>query len=56
MTYLVHPGTALYAGYSSGLENLAIAPTLPPALLRTNSPATVTGRQFFVKLSYQLRF
>lgn len=56
VTYLVHPGTALYAGYSSGLENLAIAPTLPPTLLRTNSPATLTGRQFFVKLSYQLRF
>jgi hypothetical protein len=56
VTYLVHPGTALYAGYNSGLENLAVAPTLPPTLLRTNSPATVTGRQFFVKLSYQLRF
>ena len=56
VTYLVHPGTALYAGYSNGLENLAILPTLPPALVRTNSPVTVTGRQFFVKLSYQLRF
>lgn len=56
VTYLVHPGTALYAGYNSGLENLALGSTLPPALLRTNSPATVTDKQIFVKLSYQLRF
>ena len=46
------------AGIVFGLagENLALAPTLPPELRRTNLPATVTGRQFFVKLSYQLRF
>lgn len=56
VTYLVHPGTAFYAGYSSGLENLALSRTLPPALIRTNSPGTITGKQFFVKVSYQLRF
>jgi hypothetical protein len=56
LTYLVHPGTALYVGYSSGLENLSVAPTVPPALFRTASPGTLTGRQVFVKLSYQLRF
>ena len=56
VTYLVHPGTALYAGYSNGFENLALDPTVPPILVRTTSPATVTRRQFFVKLSYQLRF
>jgi hypothetical protein len=56
LTYFLHPGTALYAGYGSGLENLAIAPTVPPTLLRTASPTTVTGRQFFVKVSYLFRF
>src|SRR4030095_13672046 len=48
VTYLVHPGTAFYAGYSTGLENLDLAPNLPPTVIRTNSPSTVTRRQFFV--------
>jgi len=56
LTYYLHPGTAFYVGYSSGLENLAIASTVPPTLLRTATPSTVTGRQFFVKMSYLFRF
>lgn len=56
LTYLVNPGTALYAGYSSGFENIAIGPASPHALIRTSSPGTLTGRQFFIKLSYLLRF
>jgi hypothetical protein len=56
LTYLVNPGTALYAGYTDIHENLALDPTAPPYLRRTQSPWTSTGRQFFVKLSYLLRF
>jgi len=56
LTYLVNPGTALYLGYTDRYENLALEPTLPPTLRRTVSPTHSVGRQFFVKLSYLLRF
>jgi len=56
MTYLVNPGTALHVGYTDGYQNLAIAPTDPPSLFRTGAPFNSTGRQFFVKMSYLLRF
>lgn len=55
-TYLVHPGTAVYVGYTDRYENLAVDPTTPPALRRTVSPTTPSGRQVFVKMSYLLRF
>lgn len=56
MTYLVNPGTALHVGYTDGYQNLALAPTVPPSLIRTGAPVTSTGRQVFVKVSYLLRF
>jgi hypothetical protein len=56
LTYLLHPGTALYIGYSNVRENLAFDPMLSPALRRTAFPDTTTGRQVFVKLSYLLRY
>lgn len=56
LTYLVHPGTALYLGYRDGYENLAILPGTPPTLARTDAPTTSTGRQVFLKLSYLLQF
>jgi uncharacterized protein DUF5916/cellulose/xylan binding protein with CBM9 domain len=56
LTYLLHPGTALYAGYSDIRENLAFNPLLSPALQRTALPNTTTGRQVFIKLSYQFRY
>ena len=56
LTYLIHPGTAFYLGFTDGYENLAIVPTLPAAPRRTRLPSTSTGRQFFVKLSYLFRF
>jgi len=56
MTYLLNPGTAVYVGYTERLENLAIANTLPPTLVRIPEPTTRTARQFFVKLSYLFRF
>jgi hypothetical protein len=56
MTYLVNPGTALYVGYTDGYQNLAIAPGIPPSLIRTDAPVNSIGRQVFVKVSYLLRF
>jgi hypothetical protein len=56
MTYLVNPGTALYAGYTDGYRNLALDPNDPSGLRRIASPTASTGRQFFVKMSYLLRF
>jgi hypothetical protein len=55
-TYLLHPGTALYIGYTDRQDNLALDPTLPPTLRRIGSPTTATSRQFFVKMSYLFRF
>jgi hypothetical protein len=59
VTYLVHPGTAIYVGYNSDLQNLDVIPQTP------TSPGYVTNtargyindsRQFFVKVSYLFRF
>jgi hypothetical protein len=59
VTYLVHPGTAIYLGYNSDLENLNVVPAAP------GSPGSVTNtarnyindsRQLFVKVSYLFRF
>jgi hypothetical protein len=54
MTYFVHPGTALYVGYTDGYENLSLDADGSRRLLR--HPSTSTGRQFFVKTSYLFRF
>jgi hypothetical protein len=56
LTYLVHPGTALYIGYTNRHENLALDPTIPPSVQINNSLSMTTGRQFFIKLSYLFRF
>ena len=56
LTYLIHPGTAFYIGYTNRMENVAIDPGLPSALRLTSSPGTVTNRQLFTKVSYLLRF
>jgi hypothetical protein len=58
-TYLLHPGTALYVGYSDRAENQQIVVTgTPPmrTLQITPGLSSSTGRQFFVKFSYLLRF
>ncbi len=55
-TYMLNPGTALYAGYTDLFDNLKLDPTLSPAVKRTSFPDLNTGRQFFIKLSYLLRF
>ena len=55
-TYMLHPGTALYVGYTDGYDNLRLDPSVSPSLQRTSSPDLNTGRQVFVKMSYVLRF
>jgi outer membrane receptor for ferrienterochelin and colicin len=56
LTYLIHPGTALYVGYTDRLENLGLFPGVPPTVGRIGFPSTTTGRQFFAKVSYLFRF
>ncbi|MBZ5585487.1 MAG: carbohydrate binding family 9 domain-containing protein [Acidobacteriia bacterium] len=56
LTYLVHPGAAVYLGYTDHLENLAIFPGAPPMVGRIPFPSTTTGRQVFAKVSYLFRF
>ncbi len=56
LTYLLHPGTAFYLGYSDGYENVAFNALQNPALRRTQFPATSTGRQVFAKVSYLFRY
>jgi hypothetical protein len=57
LTYLVHPGTALYVGYNNSFSNLRLDDTAaPPQVLLQHSPTNTTGRLFFVKLSYLFRY
>ncbi|HEY2393782.1 MAG TPA: hypothetical protein VGK22_21595, partial [Candidatus Angelobacter sp.] len=64
-TYLLHPGTAVYVGYNSNLENVDPALCLHQpgsmqcdpnggGLLRSNRFSN-DGRQLFVKISYLFR-
>ncbi len=55
LTYLLNPGTALHVGYADGYENLRLDPT-NSLFRRGGAPTTSVGRQFFVKMSYLLRF
>lgn len=55
-TWLLHPGTAVYAGYTDTYENYAFDPSRPPYLQYSLTPTLSTGRQAFVKASYLVRF
>ena len=58
VTYLVHPGTAVYVGYNSNLANLDPALGIDPnffTVARSNRLIN-DGRLFFVKVSYLFRF
>jgi hypothetical protein len=67
-TYLLNPGTAIYAGYNSNLQNFdpslqrvcagltCGAGQTPDGLLRTRNSFINDGRQIFVKLSYLFRY
>jgi hypothetical protein len=64
LTWLPHPGTAIYVGYNNDLQNYNHAlcsrmggtcdPTKP--ILPRADGYLNDGRQFFVKASYLLRF
>ena len=60
ITYLVHPGTALYLGYNSNLQNIALVPCLPTTGCSTQVIRTDRfindAKGFFVKFSYLFRF
>jgi hypothetical protein len=59
ITYLVHPGTAIYVGYNSDLHNLEVLPRIgafPGGVSNTARGYINDSRQFFVKVSYQFRF
>jgi hypothetical protein len=58
ITYLIHPGTAIYVGYNSDLQNInpALLPSSSGGLLRTRDKLINDGRLFFVKVSYLFRF
>jgi hypothetical protein len=55
-TYLVHPGTALYFGYTTEYENLKTVGVFERDVVRTRSPGLQVGRQLFLKLNYLWRF
>ena len=54
VTYLVHPGTAIYVGYNSDLQNLNVEPG--EGVFQTSRGYINNSRQFFVKASYLYRF
>jgi hypothetical protein len=59
ITYLVHPGTAIYVGYNSDLQNLNVVratPGVPGYVTNTANGFLNDSRQFFVKVSYMFRF
>lgn len=66
LSYLLHPGTALYIGYNSNLENVlpGLCIRVPGTtqcdpngggLVHVNGPFRNDGRVFFIKLSYLFR-
>ncbi|PYX37315.1 MAG: hypothetical protein DMG81_14415 [Acidobacteria bacterium] len=58
ITYLLHPGTAIYVGYNSDFQNIDPSLALSPntGLQRTRDRLINDGRLFFVKVSYLFRF
>jgi hypothetical protein len=56
LTYLLHPGTAVYLGYNNGFTDLTLNPSASPPVKPLGPPNNSTSRLLFVKLSYLLRF
>ena len=50
----MHPGTAVYVGYNTDLQNLDVIPHV--GVFNTAKGYINDSRQFFVKVSYQFRF
>jgi len=58
VTYLLHPGTALYVGYNTNQQNLDPSLQIDPVLRAVHNGNRLIndGRLFFVKASYLFRF
>jgi len=56
LTYLLHPGTAVYLGYNNGYSDLNLRPGAPVPITAQGAPNNSTSRLFFVKVSYLLRY
>ncbi|HVH72952.1 MAG TPA: hypothetical protein VNB49_17835, partial [Candidatus Dormibacteraeota bacterium] len=56
LTYLLHPGTAIYVGYNNGFTNLTLTPGATPPVMPLGPANNATNHLFFVKASYLLRF
>ena len=58
VTYLLHPGTALYVGYNTDQQNLDPSLQIDPVLPGVHHGTRLIndGRLFFVKVSYLFRF
>jgi hypothetical protein len=56
LTYLIHPGTAAYIGYTNSFQNLVLDPLNPPNLVPGGPPTFQTDRLIFLKLSYLFHF
>ena len=59
VTYLLHPGTAIYVGYNSDVRNLDRGLNADPitgGIATTRNTFMNDSRQFFVKVSYLFRF
>ena len=54
LTYLLSPGTAVYAGYTDQRQNLALLQSM--ALAPIGDPSTLTDRQIFLKISYAFHY
>jgi hypothetical protein len=50
----VHPGTAIYVGYNSDLQNLNLQQNV--GVIQTPKGYLNDSRQLFVKVSYLFRF
>ena len=56
VTYLLHPGTAVYVGFNHRYENLIVDPRSQTPIEHAGVPAFPVGQQIFVKVSYLFRF
>jgi hypothetical protein len=60
LTYLLHPGTAVYVGYNNGFSDLSLHPGATPGaspfITAQGAANNTNSRLFFVKVSYLLRF
>lgn len=57
LSYMLHPGTAVYVGYNSDLQNMnpALMVDGNNKILRTQNEFINDGREFFIKIAYLFR-